>query len=56
METVGLIVLFIVVFLLGWMTGNVIEWIMDTRERRLAEAWVAEHNKQLFLEERQERE
>jgi membrane protein YqaA with SNARE-associated domain len=56
MEYFGVALLGVLIFLLGWVTGNVVEWILDYRQRRLFERWLADENKQLFLKERQARE
>jgi hypothetical protein len=56
MEYIGFALLGVLIFLLGWVTGNAVEWLMNAQERRITEAKIAEYNKQMFFEERQERE
>lgn len=48
MDIIGLIALAILIFCLGWVTGNVVEWILVSRERRLREARIADLNNELF--------
>jgi hypothetical protein len=48
MEIVGFLLIGAFIFGLGWMTGNLVEWVMDYRERRLVEKWIADVNEDLF--------
>ena len=50
MDIIGLIALGVLIFCLGWATGNVVEWILVSRERRLREARIADANAQLLRE------
>lgn len=55
MESVVFILMLVIVFFAGWMVGNIVEWVMDARDRRIDEKHRADVNRQLWLE-RQERE
>lgn len=48
MDIIGLMALGVLIFCLGWATGNVVEWVMVDRERRLREARIADLNNELF--------
>jgi hypothetical protein len=51
MEVIGLITVGVLVFLLGWMTGNIVEWVTDAHHRRISERRAAEHNLQMWAEQ-----
>jgi hypothetical protein len=56
MEVIGFIAIGVLIFLLGWMTGNIVEWAMNAHYRRLNERRAAEYNLQMWNEQRRERE
>lgn len=55
MESIAFILLLVIVFCAGWMVGNIVEWILNARDRRIDEKYAADFRKQLWAE-RQERE
>lgn len=55
MESVVFILILVIVFFLGWMVGNLVEWIFNARDRRIDEKNAADLMKQMWAE-RQERE
>ena len=56
MDWIAALALVTIAFVLGWFVGNIVESALTYRERRLTEKWIADQNKQLFLEERRDRE
>lgn len=56
MEIVAFIVIGIFIFCMGWMAGNIVEWSITYRERRLNEAKIADLMNEMYHKERQARE
>lgn len=56
METLGFIFLGVFIFLLGWVTGNAVEWVLNARERRIVEKKLADYWTEIYREEQENRE
>jgi hypothetical protein len=55
MEIVAFIVIGIFIFCMGWATGNLVEWSMTYRERRLNEEKIANLMNEMYRKEKQDR-
>lgn len=54
-EVIGVIVIAIAIFCAGWLTGNLVEWSMTYRERRLNEEKIANLMNEMYRKEKQDR-